>query len=181
MTPLEIATVSVVGVVAALAAAFDVRERRIPNWLTVGGLAAGLALGGLGGWAGLGWAAAGAVVAFALGLPLFLLGGLGGGDVKLLAAVGALVGLQRLPTALLVTALVGGVLAALAVIRRGAVKRTVKNLGTILVLLVTSGGEMMRAWKGEGPGAALTVDAPEAVTVPYGVAIAAGGLAAVLL
>lgn len=181
MTNFEIATVAVVCVVAALAAAFDVRERRIPNWLTVGGLAAGLVLGGVGGWAGLGSSAAGAAVAFALALPLFLLGALGGGDVKLLAAVGALVGLDELPTALLVTALVGGVLAAGAVIRRGTVKRTVKNIGTILVLLVTSGGEMMRAWKGEGPGAALTVESPDAVTVPYGVAIAAGGLAAVLL
>lgn len=181
MTTLEMATVALVGVVAALAAAFDVREGRIPNWLTVGGLVAGLALGGFGGWAGLGWAAGGAAVAFAVGLPFFLLGGFGGGDVKLLAAVGALVGLDRLPTALLVTALAGGVLAVGAVIRRGAVKRTMKNVGTMLVLLVTSGGEMMRAWKGEGPGAALTVDSPDAVTVPYGVAIAAGGLAAVLL
>lgn len=181
MTSLEIATVALVAVVAALAAAFDVREGRLPNWLTLGGLVAGLVLGAFGGWVGLGWAAGGAAVAFALALPLFLLGGFGGGDVKLLAAVGALVGLDDLPTVLLVTALVGGVLAAMAVIRRGAVRQTVKNLGTMLVLLVTSGREMMRAWKGEGPGAALTVDSRDAVTVPYGVAIAAGGLAAVLL
>lgn len=174
-------TFAVLGVVAVLAAAFDVRENRIPNWLTVGGLVAGLVLGGLQGWAGLGGAAGGAAVAFLLALPVFLLGGFGGGDVKLLAAVGALVGFDELPTALLVTALAGGVLAAVAVIRRRAVKRTLKNIGTMLMLLVTSGREMLRAWKGEGPGHALTVDAQDAVTVPYGVAIAVGAFATMVL
>lgn len=178
---MEIATVATLAVVAALAAAFDVRERRIPNWLTMGGLAAGLVLGALQGWGGLGGAAGGAGAAFAVALPLFLLGGLGGGDVKLLTAIGALVALEGLPVALLVTALAGGLLAAVEVVRRGAVKRTLKNVWTLLFFLVTLPRKMFRAWKGEGPAAALTVHSPGAITIPYGVAIAVGGLAGGLL
>lgn len=71
---------------------YDVRERRLPNWLTVPGaavvLAAAVATG-----RGVP-SATGAVALFALYLTVYLAapGAMGGGDVKLAAGVGALTG-----------------------------------------------------------------------------------------
>ena len=70
----------------------DVRSRRIPNWLTVGGLIAGLAVRA---WMGPGSVVTGVLgvaLAAVLALPFFAAGALGGGDAKLLMAVGAFMG-----------------------------------------------------------------------------------------
>jgi prepilin peptidase CpaA len=87
----------VLGCAATLAAAWtDARTGRIPNWLTLPLLPAGLALGFLdGGLLGLGSAALGCAVCFAVpfGLLYFSRGkAIGGGDVKLFAGLGALLG-----------------------------------------------------------------------------------------
>src|SRR5437762_9508716 len=79
--------------VATLGAVTDVRDKKIPNRLTYGGIFAGLAvrvslLGWPGFWSGLG----GTLLAGGVFFVLFVLGGMGGGDVKLVAAVGAWVG-----------------------------------------------------------------------------------------
>jgi prepilin peptidase CpaA len=103
-----------------LAASFeDLRTRTIPNWLTVAGLAAGIAVAAPDGWRALWLALAGAAAGFALFLPLHLCGALGGGDVKLMAAFGSLLG----PAGILVAAVFGaaaGGLWALAWLLRGA-------------------------------------------------------------
>src|ERR1035441_7386024 len=62
----------------------DLARRRVPNWLTAGGVAAGLACAAWGGWHGLGMAAAGALVGFLILLPFHWCGAMGGGDVKLM-------------------------------------------------------------------------------------------------
>jgi prepilin peptidase CpaA len=88
-------------VVVLVAVASDIATRRMPNLVTLGGIAVGLAIHGasgfvdgglLGGLRGTGYALLGAV---ACGLVPFLAwkkGEMGGGDVKLFAAIGALVG-----------------------------------------------------------------------------------------
>lgn len=72
---------------------FDLRERRIPNWITIPALGGGLVFHGLsGGIPGIPAALVGALAGAAiLALP-YALGWVGGGDLKLLAAVGALMG-----------------------------------------------------------------------------------------
>jgi len=86
--------------VASVAAVFDVRGRRIPNWIPVAGLAFGLALAGWSGaWAGLAASIAGFALGGTLMLPGYLLGQQGGGDLKLMAALGSLLG----PKVLLLT------------------------------------------------------------------------------
>lgn len=115
----------------------------------------------------------GAGLAFALSLVFFLTGGMGGGDVKLLAAVGAFLGPARLWSALLVMALAGGLMAAWVILRRGAVPETAANLRTIFA---TFGRRTFTGWKGSEGEAALTLETPGALTVPYGVAIAVGAV-----
>ena len=81
---------------ALVAVAWDLSTRRIPNVLTFGAaLAALIAHAYIGGWNGLGMAAAGWVAGVMLFFPVFALGGMGAGDVKLLGAVGAWLGPGR--------------------------------------------------------------------------------------
>ncbi len=159
-----------------VAAWFDVREHRVPNGLTVGGLLVGLALQALhGGLAGLGSGLAAAAIAFGIALPFFLVGGLGGGDVKLLTAVGAFLGLGNVLPALAAIAIAGGVMAAgLMLVRRGLFRQTLANLHTIFLTLSR---RTFTGWKsGEANQALLTLDTPGAISLPYAVAIAAGTL-----
>lgn len=161
-------------VTVALAAAwFDVKERRIPNALTVSALGIALLIALIGGLPSVGASLLGAGICFLLALPFFLVRGLGGGDVKLLVAFGAFLGPGRLAPALLVTALVGGAMGLAAMVRQGAVRQTFLNLHA---MLWTMG---RRALRTRGSGEAqfwMTLDTPGAVTVPYGVAIAVGAL-----
>ncbi len=153
---------------------FDLRERRIPNALTVSVFVLALLLRMPDGLGALGAGLAGAGVCFALSLLFFLVGGLGGGDVKMLTAAGALLGLGRVDTALLVMALVGGVMAVVQVLARRRVYETAANLHTIVT---TFSIQSFNGWKGAGQGAPITLDTPGAHALPYGVAIAAGALA----
>ncbi len=161
--------------VAVAAAWFDIRERRLPNALTVGALGLALLLRAPLGWGELGAGGLGALLGFGLALPLFLAGGLGGGDVKLLAAVGGFLGPRDIWFALLVMALVGGVMAIFVIAKHRAFGQTAVNLRTIVS---TFGSGSFTGWKGSESKAAVTLDTPGVLTVPYGVAIAVGALAA---
>jgi len=161
-------------VVALAAAWFDVRERRLPNLLTVSALAVALLLRVPGGFGALGEGALGALLGFGLALPFFLVGGLGGGDVKLLTAVGGFLGPDNLWFALLVMALVGGVMAIGVIIKHRAFGQTAINLRAIFMNL---GPGMFTGWKGTESKAPITLETEGVLTVPYGVAIAAGALA----
>ena len=165
-------------VVVVVAAAVDLKRRRIPNWLTVPAFVLALAfrvpLGTDALLAGL----AAALIAFAVSVLVFALGGLGGGDVKLLTAAGAFLGLERLGPALLVTALVGGGIAATAVLRKGRMSETIANM--YMVLRSLRSRDAYTGWKGEEGDAPLTIRSAGVITRPYGVAIAAGSIYAVL-
>ena len=101
----------------------DLRDRRIPNWLTGGGVTAGLLLGvWSAGWSGLGMALGGAVVGFLAFLPFHLLGGMGGGDVKLMAAFGSILGPPGIGLAAVLAAMAGGLMAAAAALRKTRVR-----------------------------------------------------------
>ena len=119
---------AIVVLVCATAVVTDVRRYQIPNWLSFGGLAAGLIVNATLGE--LGPALAGAGVLLLIAAPLGALRLLGLGDVKLLVAVGALV---RWPLALhvpLFTALAGGVVALALALRRRVVPRPVHGSWT---------------------------------------------------
>jgi prepilin peptidase CpaA len=144
----------------------DLRTRRIPNWLTLGLLVTGLVLKLPVGLGPLASGAIGAALGLALAVVLFGLGAVGGGDGKLLIGVGAFFGHERFVGALLLIAVFGGLLGVFEAVRRG-----------VILPAVLSAGGMIRRWFTLGrSGEARTMDSPGAVTVPYGVAIAAGSI-----
>ena len=114
---------------AAAACWFDVRTRRIPNWLTfpaalLGLVAATAAHGGHGTVS----SAAGFLVGLALFFPLFVLKGLGAGDVKLMGALGAWLGTSMIFGVAFYTTLAGGVLALALIVRHRYGGQAARNL-----------------------------------------------------
>lgn len=153
--------------IALPAAWSDVRTRRIPNVLTLGGLAAALVWRALPGGESLEsglWAVA---VTLAVAFPLFAIGALGAGDGKLMMALAAVIGIARLPTALAAVALCGGLLAVLAIVRRSFRTPGIWSLWAASLPVI---GTRVR-FSADPP-----VNAP--IMLPYGVAIAAGSLLA---
>ena len=148
---------------ALIAGWTDFRSRRIPNWLTVPGLATGLAMNiALGGKAALLASLEGIGVGLALLLPFVLLRSLGAGDWKLAGALGAFTGPGRLVDLLLGSVFVAGVMAVGLIIYKGRTRQTMSNIGHILVSLVTF----------RLPGDRVSLDNPDSLKVPYGVALA---------
>jgi prepilin peptidase CpaA len=141
----------------------DLRSRRIPNWLTVPGLLVGLAANTvLSGWGGLRASLLGAAVGLALLLPLVLLRSLGAGDWKLAGSLGAFAGPGILMDLLLGSVFVAGVMAVALVIYKGRIRQTIRNIGHILISLVTF----------RLPGSRVSLDDPDSLKVPYGAALA---------
>lgn len=160
-------------VIVGLAAVIDVGTRRIPNVLTFGGALAGVLYQIVAnGPAGLGSSAGGWGVGILLFLPMYLVRGMGAGDVKLLGAVGAWLGLVGVLWAGLYTVFAGGVLALVVGAARGYLGKAFQNLWALLVFWRVSGVQ---------PAPGLTIDDAPGPRLPYGVAIAAGTLAAILL
>lgn len=163
---LEIA-LALLTIVAAL---YDLKFRRIPNWLVVLGICAGFALNVYQfGLAGLGRAALGFIVALAVYFPLFALRAMGGGDVKLMAAVGSIAGVTDWFIIFVITAIIGGIIAVGLLLVRGGLRTAVLNVLGILGALVH-----LRPPYRERPE--LDVAHSKAVTLPHGLSIAIGVL-----
>ena len=152
---------------AAAAGWTDWRSRRIPNWLTVPGLVVGIALSSVAaGWAGARSSLLGAGLGLALLLPFVLIRSLGAGDWKLAGALGAFLGPQRLIDVLLVAVLVAGVMAAILIVWKKRVRQTLRNLWRILAAFLSL----------HLPDSEVTLDNPEALKVPFGVALAVAAI-----
>lgn len=159
--------------ISALACATDLRTRRIPNPVTLGGAVVAavyaLTFAGVGGLASsaLGW-----VVGLVVFLPFFLLGGLGAGDVKLVACLGAWLG----PTAALWTglyaALAGGVMAIVLGLATGYLGAAVRNVMELLLHFRQFGVR---------PHPTLTLKRGSGPRLPYALPIAAGAIATMWL
>jgi prepilin peptidase CpaA len=142
----------------------DIRQRRVPNVLTMGLAAAGLVLA-LAGVSGVtvGSALGGLALGLALLLPAHVFGATGAGDVKLLAAFGALLGPGGVFEAFLRAAILGGVMALAVALWRGRLRETL--YGT--AMLVTT----------RNRAATAIVEHPAANNrFPYAPAIACGAV-----
>jgi prepilin peptidase CpaA len=118
-----------------LAAAWDVRERRIPNALTLPVLLGALALAAAGlGALGLREALLGAGAAFALLLLPYAVGALGAGDVKAATALGALLGVGPVVGAVSWAVGLGGIFALGLLALRGGLLELPRRWGQSLLL-----------------------------------------------
>ena len=157
-------------IVLAVATFTDLRSRRIPNWLVLPFLVAGVAISfAPASWHGISFVQS--LEGLGLGALLFgilaWMGGMGMGDVKLCAAIGAWVGPKQLIFALVMTGIVGGFMA----IGWAAV-------GGFLGELFTGTGNLLFDWRKRGVHAdpELTLSNPKAHKMPYAPAIAIGAL-----
>ena len=128
----------------AMATLTDVRTRRVPRWLTLGGILLGLLAAASAGTAALLSSAVGLLVGGLVLLPFVWKGGMGPADALLLAATGAWLGWEGALQVVFWAAPIGGVLAlvALARGRRSLPYAPVLLLGTLLALV----------WPGPGAG-----------------------------
>src|ERR1700734_26413 len=100
MTPLQSQlTYPATATAAALVGSvFDVKSRRIPNFITFPSILLGLAMHlALGGWKQLLNSLAAGLICGIVFLVFYIAGGMGAGDVKLIAAVGCIAGLSHVP------------------------------------------------------------------------------------
>lgn len=156
-------------ILLAIAVAYDLRERRIPNSLIVCGLV--LALGGsgyLGGWAGLGASLAATLLGMAVYVPFFAVRMVGAGDVKLFGVVAGFAGLGALWPVWLYTVLAGGVLGLISVILSRSFPLFLSNMKLLLISLTyrVRGSEMSLS----------AIATRTSARIPYAVAIAAGAM-----
>lgn len=152
--------------VLAVATFTDLRSRRIPNWLVFPFLLAGIVVSGtLHGWMGVAHSLEGVALGAVTFGFLCWLGGMGMGDVKLCAAIGAWIGPEQLLTALVITAMAGGVMA----IGWAAA-------GGFLGELFTGTGNLLSGFTKSGlrPHPELVLDNPLTRKMPYAPAIAVG-------
>ena len=149
--------------IAVWAGVVDWRYHRIPNWLTVTGLVAGLVLNGVfGGWAGAKASLLGTALGIGVIFPFYLLRAMGGGDWKLVGAIGGILGPGRLWDVLFVAVIAAGVFALVMVIAKGRAGETLHNIGSMM-------GSLARM---QMPGPEVSLDNPKSARIPFGVSVA---------
>lgn len=155
-------------IVLAVATFTDLRSRRIPNWLVLPFMVAGVAVSGWQhGWHGIGQSLSGLGLGALLFGILCWMGGMGMGDVKLCAAIGAWIGPSQLLVALVLTGIAGGIMAICWAVAGGFLGDLFKNTGELVFGLKD---------RGLGPHPELVLDNPAARKMPYAPAIAIGTL-----
>jgi prepilin peptidase CpaA len=170
MTLPPVALQAILLLIVGIAAIYDLRYRRIPNWLVLTGLVLGLGANTLlFAWAGLQRSLLGLGLAFLVYFPLYLLRGMGAGDVKLMAAVGSIVGWADWIGIFVLTAIVGGVLAVALLAARSQLRRGFSNVGYLVVQLLSF--RLPYARKEE-----LDVKSEKSVKLAHGVTIAWGSV-----
>jgi prepilin peptidase CpaA len=163
---IQVAADLILVVFVCTSAWWDATTHRIPNELTITGLAAALMLRAPLGLDAVIHGLAGVGIVLLVSVVPYALRAIGGGDVKLLSGVGAFLGSNDTLGALGLIAVLGAAFALLSVIRKG-----------VLPLLIVNTLELVKSWRSLGDaGQIRKLESPGALTVPYGVPIALGTL-----
>ena len=146
---------------------YDLRERRIPNFITLPSILMALFLHFFyGGMDALSGSFFGMLLGGGVFFIIFALGGMGAGDVKLMAAAGALLGLRQMFSVFILTAFAGGILAMISITKNRSWGKVWRNIRFFFSALLTR--------------TVIKQDQlPEntnSSAIPYGLAIGAGAL-----
>lgn len=147
----------------------DLIQRKVLNIITFPSMIAGFIYHTFtNGWDGFLFCLSGFLLGFALLFIPFLMGGMGAGDVKLLAAVGALKGPTFVFYTFFFTALIGGVIALLILVRKKKIWSLLKQIVfSLMIRDKTVSISQMTATN-------------QSVSFPYGIAIVLGTFCAYL-
>lgn len=119
-----------------VAAVTDVREGRIPNWLT-----GSLAVFGIGvqsweyGWDGFLFSLGGLIMGLVCLIFFYLKGGMGAGDVKLLGAIGTVLGPGHVVFAFAFAAMLGGLYSLALLSSQGGIRHAWDRMFLLLSTL----------------------------------------------
>lgn len=119
-----------------MAAVIDVREGRIPNWLT-----GSLAVFGIGvnsleyGWDGFLFSFGGLIMGLVCLIFFYLKGGMGAGDVKLLGAIGTILGPGQVVFAFAFAAMLGGLYSLALLSNQGGMRHAWDRMFLLLSTL----------------------------------------------
>src|SRR5580698_6597457 len=153
---------------ALVGSVFDVKSRRIPNFITFPSFLLGLSLHlALGGWRQLLTSLAAGVICGLVFLVFYIAGGMGAGDVKLIMAVGCIAGLSHVAYLLVLTAISGGVMAICLALARGRLQQTFMNVAVLTSHHTT---------EGLTPHPDLNISNVQTLRLPYALAIASGAI-----
>lgn len=168
----------------SLSAAFDAKERRIPNKITFVGIVVGLLFNLItGGWIGFLNSFLGLLAGIAIFFIPFAVGGMGAGDVKLMGAIGALMGWRFSMETAIYSALVGGVMVLVYLVYTRKMRDTLSGMlmGLVQFLnrIIQKRGYSETLMRAEQTFCKNGQEYKK-IYIPYGVAIA-GGAVLVLL
>lgn len=176
-----IVSVAILAALLIIGAAIDIKSRRLPNWLT-GGVAGLYVLYATTAPFPVDWTSALLVAgaSFAVGFTLFAFNLMGGGDVKLISGLALWAGVDFIALFLLMTGLAGGVMSVCILLFRRLANHPLSLVfgPYISVVMANRLGFAFPASQSEN-GMRQTDDEPGAGSIPYGVAIAAGGFAVI--
>jgi prepilin peptidase CpaA len=156
----------------AMASVTDYMTYRIPNWLTVGGMAFGLIYNTVFPFTlklGFFWALGGLATGLVVLLPLYALRTMGAGDVKLMAMVGAFLGVTDTLYAIAFSLAAGGIAALGFALFHRVFKRMLVNVRDVAEAAVLS------AMGGFRPSVQIE-PAASVGKLPYALCISAGTL-----
>ena len=162
---------TLVVLISSLSAFFDLKIRKIPNWLVLFGATSGIALNGFHGLNPFFQSVAGLVAGIAVLFLPFALGWIGAGDVKFFGVLGALLGVSWLPRIFFYSALIAGLIAVVYVVVGATRLGRFKDLWTDLKLVMFSFGQII-------PDAVHKRSEERGRSVPWGVAFAIGTIIA---
>ncbi|MCA1032212.1 prepilin peptidase [Bacillus timonensis] len=147
----------------------DIRQRKILNIVTFPTIIIGFIFYTItNGLEGFLFSGKGFLVGLGLLLIPYLLGGMGAGDVKLMAAIGALTGVDVVLQSFLYTALIGGLIALILIVKKRGIRSLFFSPKHIVFNLLAGNSVMNQ-------------DEKTKITFPYGVPIALGTLLAVFI
>lgn len=117
-----------------IAVKYDIKERRIPNFITFPAIIVGVFFSLLlDGYPGILFSLSGLAMGMMIFLIPFAMGGMGAGDVKLMGAIGAIMGWKFVLLSGLFTAIIGGIISIGYFIVKGGATQAFINIAGALV------------------------------------------------